>query len=109
MRSCPSCGFKVEKRIVQESYLGHKLGSFEGWACANCGETILTEESATKAFEKVKSLGLTGLSEKTVVTKSGNSLALRLKKKLADFIGVSEGQEVLITPHGKNKLVIEVV
>ena len=106
---CPMCNSSLKKGMVKEEYLGHPLGEFEGYICNKCGETLLAQESVEAAQTKAKQLGIFGLAEKTNISKSGNSLILRLKKKLTDYIGVSEGSEVLVHPEGKHKLVIEVI
>ncbi len=104
---CPMCGGMLKKARVKEEYLGHMLGEFDGKVCTKCGETILSAENASKAFNKAKELGLVGLSEKSRAAKSGNPLMARIKKKLADYLNMAEGKEVIISPQGKNKLVIE--
>lgn len=105
---CPNCNTKLKKAIVKEEYLGHELGKFEGFECTKCGETLLTEESVTKAQQKAKELGVFGLAEKTTIAKSGNSLIVRIKKKVANYLGLLEGDEVFVHPEGKKKLVVEV-
>ncbi|MEK6981479.1 MAG: AbrB/MazE/SpoVT family DNA-binding domain-containing protein [Candidatus Micrarchaeota archaeon] len=105
---CPNCYSNLKKGIVKEEYLGHSLGEYDGFTCSNCGETLLTEASVVKAQEKVKELGLFGLAQKTTIAKSGNSLIVRIKKNVADYLGLFEGEEVLVHPEGKKKIVIEV-
>lgn len=108
MLRCPLCNSKLKKGKVTEEYMGHELGRFEGFICTNCGETLLTEESVNKAEQKAKELGIFGLAEKTTIAKSGNSLIVRIKKKIADYLGLFEGEEVTIHPEGKKKLVVEI-
>ena len=107
MFGCPMCGSKLKKGRVKEEYLGHVLGEFEGFTCTKCGETLLGEESVKKAQEKAKELGLFGLAERTTVAKSGNSLSVRIRKKVADYMGLIAGAEVIVHPEGKKKLVVE--
>lgn len=102
------CYAEVKKGKVVEEYLGHKLGEFEGWICQKCGETLLTEKSAKVAFDKAKELGLTGLSETGTIAKSGNSLVVRIKKTLANYLNITEGKQIFLHPEGKNKLVVEI-
>ncbi|MFH0713727.1 MAG: YgiT-type zinc finger protein [Candidatus Micrarchaeota archaeon] len=105
---CPMCYTEVKRGKVTEEYLGHELGEFEGWICSKCGETLLTEQSAKVAFNKAKKLGLTGLSERGTIAKSGNSLVVRIKKTLADYLNITAGKQVFLHPEGKNKLVVEI-
>lgn len=37
----------------------------------------------------------------------GNSLAVRIPKRLANFLGLKRGAEVLVHPMGRDKLIIE--
>ncbi len=101
------CSGSVKKGIVKEEYLGHSLGEYQGWTCTKCGETMLGAESVRKAQQKAKELGIFGLSERTAIAKSGNSLVVRIKKTLADYLKLNEGRQVFLHPEGKNKLVIE--
>ena len=106
---CPMCNSTVKKARVKEEYLGHDLGEFDGFICTKCGETLLTEKSVQLAQQKAKELGIFGLSEKTTIAKSGNSLIVRIRKNVADYLGLFEGEEVIVHPEGKKKLVMEVV
>lgn len=103
------CNSNLQKGKVKEEYLGHQLGTFDGFVCPKCGETLLTEASVIKAQQKAKELGILGLAEKTTISKSGNSLIVRIKKKIANYLELSEGEEVIIHPEGKKKLVVEVI
>ena len=103
------CNSKLKKGKVKEEYLGHELGEFEGFICKKCGETLLTEESAKMAQQKTKERGIFGLAEKTKISRNGNSLMVRIKKQMAEYLGLTEGEEVIIRPEGKKKLVVEVI
>ena len=105
---CPNCYSNLKKEIVNEEYLGHALGEYEGFLCPKCGETLLTEESVKKAQERAKELGIFGLAQKTTIAKSGNSLVVRLKKKIIDYLELFEGEEVTVHPEGKKRIVIEI-
>ena len=105
---CPMCNSKLKKGKVKEEYLGHDLGEFDGFICTKCGETLLTEESVVIAQQKAKQLGIFGLAEKTKISKSGNSLMVRIKKNIADYLGLFDGEDVVIHPEGKKKLVVEI-
>ena len=57
--------------------------------------------------EAAKAKGVWGLGAQTTITKTGNSLAVRIPKKLADFLRVRQGQAVYLHPNRKGLLVIE--
>ena len=47
-----------------------------------------------------------GLGKKTKITKTGNSLAIRIPKEIANFLKLKDGKEAYMHPE-KNKLIIE--
>ncbi|MBI4144594.1 AbrB/MazE/SpoVT family DNA-binding domain-containing protein [Candidatus Woesearchaeota archaeon] len=60
--------------------------------------------SAIEAAAKAK--GIWGLGRKTKITRTGNSLAVRIPKELAEHLKIKEGRDAYIHPDVK-KLVIE--
>ncbi|MBI2175895.1 AbrB/MazE/SpoVT family DNA-binding domain-containing protein [Candidatus Woesearchaeota archaeon] len=105
---CVFCSSATEEKVVEYAEMGVNLGRFKAKVCTKCGETFFDSETAGKIQAKSKELGLFGLAKKTKVAEVGNSMAIRVPKRLAEFIGLKKGQEVLITPEEKNKLSIEV-
>ena len=104
---CPICekgSLKTGK--VKEEMFGVYLGEFPALICGKCGESF-TDENTTKLIEEAaKSKGIWGLGRKTKITKSGNSLAVRIPKEIAEFLNLKEGTEAYIHPD-KNKLILE--
>ncbi len=104
---CPSCNKgTLEKKNIKEEQFGISLGEYLGLQCTSCGETFFDEKVTQQIIEKSKEKGLFGMEMTTKVTKTGNSLAVRIPKKIADFLKLKEGKEVRIHPAG-DKLVIE--
>jgi len=104
---CPICGKGVLKKTkIKESMFGIYLGEFPAEVCSYCKESF-TDEKTTKDIEIVaKEKGIWGLGKKTKITKTGNSLAIRIPKNIANFLKLKEGKEAFIHPE-KDKLVIE--
>lgn len=104
---CPICekGFLKKGRINEEMF-GVQLGEFPADICNNCGESFTDIESTKKIEEIAKKKGIWGLGTKTRVTKTGNSLAIRIPKKIANFLSLKEGEEAYIHPES-GKLMIE--
>jgi len=50
--------------------------------------------------------GIWGLSSVTKITKTGNSLAVRIPKKIADYLKLKNGKEAYVHPEN-NKLIVE--
>jgi antitoxin component of MazEF toxin-antitoxin module len=56
--------------------------------------------------EKAKILGIWGLEQRTKVSVAGNSLIVRIPRKIAKFIGMKKGETVSVHPVGRDKLMI---
>ena len=83
---------------------GVKIGDFDGEKCNDCGESFYNEKVFDEMTKKVKEKGFYGLETKTKLTKVGNSLDIRLNKRLVEFLGLDKGREATIIPESKNKL-----
>lgn len=105
---CVFCNSATEEKLVDYAEIGVSLGKFKAQVCTKCGETFFDSETAEKIQAKSKELGLFGLAKKIKVAEVGNSLAIRVPKHLAEFVGLKKGHEVLIRPREKNELSIEV-
>lgn len=104
---CPSCNQgELKKSKIREEQFGVFLGEYEGLRCNICGESFLDEKATHDILQRSKELGIFGLEATTKVTKSGNSLSIRVPKKLAEFMKLKEGKEVRMHPAG-NKLIVE--
>jgi len=104
---CPVCGKgELKQEIIEERMFGVVLGKFPANVCSACKESF-TDEATTKKIEAAaKAKGVWGLGMKTKVTKAGNSLVVRIPKKIADFLKLTQGKETYIHPDGE-KLIIE--
>ncbi len=107
MKKCPVCD-KGTLKPVQEKHLlfGVDVGTYPGEKCSSCGE-VFTDSEVMKKIETIaKQKGIWGLGKKTLIAKTGNSLAVRIPKAIADFVGIKEGSEAYVHPE-KGKIVIE--
>ena len=105
---CPLCQGSLVHRKVEYEYGGTSLGNFEADVCRKCGEAFFTEEASDAIDVRAKELGLWGLERRSKVSYSGNSLIVRLPKDLVQKLGWRKGQEVLLRPEGKKRIVVEV-
>jgi hypothetical protein len=108
LAKCPVCGranLRREKRHAEQD--GFDLGIYVAEVCHSCGEIFWDEKDVAKMERKAREAGIWGLEQKTRVAAVGNSLAVRIPKRLADFLGLRRGVEVLVHPMGRDKLVIE--
>ncbi len=58
---------------------------------------------------EVKEKNIFGLERKLSVTKSGNSLVIRIPPEIAEFLGIHYKSIVQLFPVGKDRLEIKVV
>jgi len=108
MTKCPICEKgELKKERIKEQMFGVYLGEFPAEICGECGESF-TDSGTMKKIEIIaKKKGIWGLGSKTKIARTGNSLAVRIPKRLADYLRLREGEEAYIHPE-KNKLIIEI-
>src|SRR3989338_2965196 len=104
---CPICEKGILKKgTIKEYMFGVYLGEFPAEICSKCGESFTDSDTTKKIEEAAKKKGIWGLSATTKITKTGNSLAIRIPKKLAVYLNLKNGEEAYIHPDS-NKLIIE--
>lgn len=103
---CESADKLPKKKIKYEAY-GTKIAEVEVEYCKKCGEQWFDEKTTRYLEKREKEMGIWGLGSKTKVAKVGNSLAVRISKKIRDFVDMKPGEEVFVKPEGKKKIVIE--
>lgn len=108
MAKCPTCGKSelLRQRRHAEQY-GFDLGVYVAEVCPSCGEVFWHETSILKMEQRAKKMGIWGLEQRTKIAMVGNSLAVRIPKRLADFLGLRRGTEVSVHPIGRDKLMVE--
>ena len=106
--NCWDCGKKFVKHDIEYKLYGVSIGFFSALVCDSCKETIFSEETSKNITRTVKEKGLWGLQAKTTIGQAGNTLDIRLPKRIIDFIQLKKGTEVTITPESHNKIVITV-
>jgi YgiT-type zinc finger domain-containing protein len=105
---CPICEGNLERKKVPYSVGGVSLGTFEADVCTSCNEIFFTEAASDAIDKKAKEAGLWGLEKRGKIGYSGNSLIVRIPKKIAEFMELKKGEDILIKPEDKKRLVIEV-
>lgn len=105
---CEECGGKIMRREADYVFLGESLGKFMADVCAKCGEKVFDEDTFSRIERVAKERGLWGLAAKSKVSKVGNSVAVTISKKIADFVSLRKGEEVKVYPEDKRRIIIEV-
>lgn len=104
---CPICEKGILKKgNIKETMFGFYLGDFPAEICSVCGESFTNQETTRRIEEAAKKKGIWGLDRKTKITRTGNSLAVRIPNAIVKFLKLKEGEEAYIHPE-ENKLVIE--
>lgn len=107
MVKCPICEKGVLKKSKERKvFYGVDLGEYPIEKCTKCGETFTDGEVMKEIEKKAKEKGIWGLGKKTKITQTGNSLAVRIPKEIAEYLNLKKGKEAYIHPEN-NKLVIE--
>ncbi len=105
---CP-CGGKVkwkEKEVIIDNV---NCGNLWVERCDRCGSEYFPEESMKIIEQKLKQKGLWGMQRKEVIFwKSGNSVVLRIPRKIANTLDIKANQKAFMYPEGENKLIIEI-
>jgi len=105
---CPICekGILKKTKKKKEYMFGVYLGEFPADVCSKCNESFTDSATTRKIEEIAKDKGIWGLSAVTKITKTGNSLAVRIPKKIADYLKLKDGKEAYVHPED-HRLVIE--
>ncbi len=103
---CP-CGGILKKGQTQVEFFGIDFGIKECEICTKCGSEYLSDETLDEIEEEVKKKKLFGLEKQAQITKSGNSLVIRIPPEIAKFSEIKYKDNVRMYPVGKNKIEIE--
>jgi hypothetical protein len=102
------CGgtLKVSKCPVE--FYGIDFGIKECEVCTKCGAEFLGDNVIGDIEAEIKKMGIFGLEEKVQLTKSGNSLVIRIPRNIAEFAGLKYKDFLRIFPVEKGRIEIKV-
>lgn len=103
------CGGKMKETLDEIEFFGINFGIKKIEICTKCGDKYISDEIYEEIEKKSKDLGLFGLERKVKVTKSGNSLVLRLPPDIVKFAGIKYQDILSILPVEKGKFEIKVL
>ena len=108
MVRCPACGKgELHRGKIREQMFGVDLGEYPAEICDSCGESFVDQKAMRRIEARAKELGLWGLAKKVSIAKSGNSLVVRIPAELARFLKLKGGEDALVRPEGREKIVVE--
>lgn len=102
-----NCGGTIKKSHTQVEFFGIDFGIKECEVCTKCGSEYLSDEVLDEVEQEIKKKKLFGLEKQAQITKSGNSLVIRIPPEIAQFAGVRYKDRVRIYPMGEHKIEIE--
>jgi len=102
------CGANLKKAKMEVEFFGIDFGIRDGEICAKCGAEYLDNETLKEVEKEVKKRGLFGLEKKIKVTKSGNSIVIRIPPEIANFTNLKYQDLVRIFPVSKQRIELEV-
>ena len=102
------CGGKLKKSKTEVEFFGIDFGIQSCEVCAQCGSEYLSQELIEKIEKEVRRSRFFGLERRARVTKSGNSLVIRVPKEIAKSLRIEKDTAITIYPTEKRKLIVEV-
>src|SRR3989338_5982157 len=102
-----NCGGTLKKSHAPVEFFGIDFGIRDCEVCTKCGSEYLDDNTLYKIEKEVKKRKLFGLEKQAQITKSGNSLVVRIPPEIAKFSGIKYKEQVRIYPTAKNKIELE--
>jgi len=104
-----SCGGELKWSKVDVEFFGINFGLRDAEVCTSCGSEYLDQDTLKEIEDTVKERNIFGLERKVSVTKSGNSLVIRIPPEIAEFLGIHYKSILQLFPVDKDQLEIKVV
>lgn len=101
------CGGAIKKSHARVEFFGIDFGVKECEVCTKCNSEYLSNDVLDEIKKEVKKEKLFGLEKEAQITKSGNSLVIRIPPEIAKFSGIKYKDRIRIYPLGKNKIELE--
>lgn len=98
----------MKKSRTEVEFFGIDFGVQPCEVCNECGSEYISQELLEQIEAEVKKKGLFGLERRSRITKSGNSLVIRVPKEIADSLHIGKDSEITIYPSDKKRLVVEI-
>lgn len=102
------CGGKLKKSKTEVEFFGMDFGIKPCEVCTKCGAEYISQELMEKIEKEVRKKGLFVLERRAKVTRSGNSLVIRIPKDIAESLGLEKDTDIKIYPAEKKRLIVEI-
>ncbi|MFQ6136930.1 MAG: hypothetical protein ACE5PM_07105 [Candidatus Hydrothermarchaeales archaeon] len=104
-----TCGGTIKKSKCNIEFYGIDFGIRECEVCTSCGSEYLDQKVMEELEEEVKKRKIFALERNVKVTKSGNSLVIRIPPEIAEFLDIGYLSSLRLFPVEKSRLEIEVL
>ncbi len=104
-----SCGGTLKKSKCSIEFYGIDFGIRDCEVCSSCGSEYLDQKVMEEIEGEVKRRKIFALERNIKVTKSGNSLVIRIPKEIAEFLNIKYESSVRLFPVERTRLEIEVL
>ena len=101
------CGGRLAERVSEVEFFGIDFGLKRVEVCADCGTEYLSQETMEEVEAEVKKRGLFGLERRGKVSRSGNSLVIRIPQEIVKSMNLKRDIPIVIYPSDKDRLVVE--
>jgi len=105
---CFECNGQYKKTEYDYSMYGTKLCKVKALVCNKCGDTVFNDTAQAKIEEAAKKKDLWGLESRSKIGRVGNSLDVKISKRLAEFLGVKKGDSVSVYPDSNKRFIVEI-
>src|SRR3989344_1822867 len=98
-----NCGGILKVSHTQVEFFGIDFGIKKCEVCTKCGSEYLDEETLEEVEQEVKKKKLFGLEKQAQITKSGNSLVVRIPPEISKFSNMNYKDYVRVYPVSKKR------
>ena len=103
------CGGKMKKSLCQVEFFGIDFGLRGCEVCTKCQSEYLDDQIMQEIENEVKRKNLFALERKIKVTKSGNSLVIRIPPEITKFNRLHYESILRLMPVTKKKIELEIL
>ncbi len=102
------CGGELIQSHCEVEFFGIDFGVKKCEVCKECNAEYLDNETMKSIENEVKKRGIFGLEKLVRVTKSGNSIVIRIPPEIAKFSDINYKSLVRIFPVSRNRIEVEI-
>ena len=104
-----SCGGNLKRTKVSVEFFGIDFGLRDAEVCISCGAEYLDQETLKEIEKEIKERKIFALERKVQITKSGDSLVIKIPPEIAEFLNIHYKSLVQLFPLDKDRLEVKVV